>query len=220
MQKFGKYGQNIAAAYQFAIRSLVKRTAVGLLNRFVERGALLANISWFNSVSLPPAMFEGTLYLKKCLCYNDFNMTRENKTNPKISSENETQTKDGLKSKMIWVILAGLVILGALIIGVVLLARSDAITTSHIRDIFIIVLALESLIIGAALVILVIQLALLINLLQNEIKPILETTRKTVNTLKGTSTFLSEHAVRPVMQLSSLAAGFRKLVEIIGIIKK
>jgi hypothetical protein len=147
-------------------------------------------------------------------------MTRENKTNPKISSENETQTKDGLKSKMIWVVLAGLVILGALITGVVLLARSDAITTSHIRDIFIIVLALESLIIGAALVILVIQLALLINLLQNEIKPILETTRKTVNTLKGTSTFLSEHAVRPVVQLSSLAAGFRKLVEIIGIIKK
>jgi hypothetical protein len=147
-------------------------------------------------------------------------MTRENKTNPKISSENETQTKDGLKSKMIWVVLAGLVILGALITGVVLLVRSDAITTSHIRDIFIIVLALESLIIGAALVILVIQLALLINLLQNEIKPILETTRKTVNTLKGTSTFLSEHAVRPVVQLSSLAAGFRKLVEIIGIIKK
>jgi hypothetical protein len=147
-------------------------------------------------------------------------MSRETSINPESSSENEAQTKEGMKSKMIWVILAGLVILGALITGVVLLTRSDAITTSHIRDIFIIVLALESLIIGAALVILVIQLALLINLLQNEIKPILETTRKTVNTLKGTSSFLSKHAIKPVMQVSSLAAGFRKLVEIIGIIKK
>jgi hypothetical protein len=66
---------------------------------------------------------------------------------------------------------------------------------------------------------LVVQLALLINLLQNEIKPILETTRKTVNTLKGTTAFLSEHAVKPVVNLGSMAAGLKKLGEIIGIIK-
>jgi hypothetical protein len=147
-------------------------------------------------------------------------MSRETSSNPESTQEGETKTSNGVKSRVVWIVLAGLIILGALITGVVFLARSDASITSHIRDIFIIVLALESLVIGAALVILVIQLALLINLLQNEIKPILETTRRTVNTLKGTSAFLSEHAVKPVMRVSSLAAGFRKLVEIIGIIKK
>jgi hypothetical protein len=136
------------------------------------------------------------------------------------SQTNEDQTQSRVKSKMAWVVIAGLIILGALITGIVFLARSDSLTTSHIRDIFIIVLALESLIIGAALVILVVQLALLINLLQNEIKPILETTRRTVNTLKGTTAFLSEHAVKPVINLGSMAAGLKRLVEIFGIIKK
>jgi len=46
-------------------------------------------------------------------------------------------------------------------------------------------MAFESLIIGVTLVILMIQLATLINLLQNEIKPILNSTNETVNTLKG-----------------------------------
>ena len=147
-------------------------------------------------------------------------MTPESLNKSEITQESEPETSNSLKSKMVWIFLAGLIILGALITGMVFLSRSDIATTSHIRDIFIIVLALEALIIGAALVILVVQLALLINLLQNEIKPILETTRRTVNTLKGTSNFLSKHAIKPVMRVSSLAAGFRKLVEIIGIIKK
>jgi hypothetical protein len=137
-----------------------------------------------------------------------------------ISKNTEDQTQSSVKSKVVWVVVAGLVILGALITGIVFLARTDSLTTSHIRDIFIIVLALESLVIGAALVILVVQLALLINLLQNEIKPILETTRRTVTTLKGTTAFLSEHAVKPVVNLGSMAAGVRRLGEIIGIIKK
>ena len=136
------------------------------------------------------------------------------------SKNTEDQTQSRVKSKVVWVVIAGLIILGALITGIVFLARTDSITTSHIRDIFIIVLALESLIIGAALVILVVQLALLLNLLQNEIKPILETTRRTVNTLKGTTAFLSEHAVKPVINLGSMAAGAKRLIEIIGIIKK
>jgi len=147
-------------------------------------------------------------------------MDQESSSPTETNPEVEGQTKNGVKSKMIWAVLAGLIILAALITGIVFLAKSDTITTSHIRDIFIIVLALESLIIGGALVILVVQLALLINLLQNEIKPILETTRRTVNTLKGTTAFLSEHAVKPVINLGSLAAGMKRLVEIIGIIKK
>ncbi len=147
-------------------------------------------------------------------------MASESLSSNKTPQDGEDQAKSAVKSKAIWVVIAGLIILGALITGIVFLAKSDTITTSHIRDIFIIVLALESLIIGAALVILVIQLALLLNLLQNEIKPILETTRKTVNTLKGTTTFLSEHAVKPVVSMGSMTAGVKKLFEIIGIFKK
>ena len=147
-------------------------------------------------------------------------MNREKIEKSEMAQVEATGTSNSVKSRMVWVVLAALVILGALITGVVFLAKSDAATTGHVRDIFIIVLAMEALIIGVALVILVVQLALLINLLQNEIQPILETTRKTVNTIKGTSAFLSKHAIQPVLRVTSLAAGFRKLIQIIGVIKK
>ncbi|MGB9639276.1 MAG: hypothetical protein ACPL3P_05090 [Anaerolineales bacterium] len=81
-------------------------------------------------------------------------------------------------------------------------------------------MALETLLLGIALTILIIQLARLINLLQNEIKPILNSTNETVNTLKGTTTFLSNNLVEPVMKLNELLAGFQKLMELVGFTKK
>jgi NADH:ubiquinone oxidoreductase subunit K len=112
------------------------------------------------------------------------------------------------------------IFLAAVITGIVFLSRSDVETTGRIRDIFIIVLALESLLIGAALVILVIQLAVLTNLVQNEVRPILASTKETVKTLRGTSEFISRRAVAPIISVSSTMVGFRKLFEIIGFIRR
>ncbi|MCS6993115.1 MAG: hypothetical protein N2117_14110 [Anaerolineales bacterium] len=96
----------------------------------------------------------------------------------------------------------------------------DARVTENIRDIFIIFLALESLIIGAALIILIIQLASLINLLNNEIKPILDATNETINTLRGTTEFLGQNLVEPVMKLNSYLAGLQRMLELVGLKKK
>ena len=136
--------------------------------------------------------------------------------------ENTPQTDSNMidKKKIVWGIIIFLLIVAATVFCIFELFKAGPDTTSQVRDIFIIVLALESFIIGVALVILVIQLASLTNMLQNEIKPILENTRRTVLTLKGTSAFLSKHAIQPVLRVSSLAAGLRKLVQIIGIIRK
>ena len=93
----------------------------------------------------------------------------------------------------------------------------DGEITSKIRDIFIIFMAFESLLIGAALVILIIQVASLINLVQNEVKPILESTTDTVNTLRGTTAFLSENMVEPVIKMNSYLAGFKKLTDLVSL---
>jgi hypothetical protein len=61
-----------------------------------------------------------------------------------------------------------------------------------------------------------IQVAGLINLLQNEVKPILESTSETVNNLRGTTQFLSENLVEPVIKLNSYLAGLRKILGIFG----
>lgn len=117
-------------------------------------------------------------------------------------------------------IAVAVIVLLAIITAAVYGLMQNADTTAQIRDIFLIFLAFESLIIGAALVVLVIQLASLINLLQNEVRPILEATSETVNTLRGTTEFLSENMVEPVIKLNSYLAGFQRTLELLGLKKR
>lgn len=92
--------------------------------------------------------------------------------------------------------------------------------TRVLRDIFIIFMALESLVIGVALIILMIQLARLTNVLQHEIKPILENTNETVNTVRGTAIFVSENIVDPVIKLNGYIAALSKFFELFNVITK
>lgn len=132
-----------------------------------------------------------------------------------------TEAASSEKSSKLWlVIVLGVLIIGLLVTGIVFLSRAGTDVTGKVRDIFIILMALESIVIGAALIILVVQLASLINLLQNEIKPILKSTSDTVNTLKGTTTFLSDNLAAPVIKINSSVAGARKLLDLIGLFKK
>jgi hypothetical protein len=110
---------------------------------------------------------------------------------------------------------AAIFILAGIIAAIIALTKYPDVAT-NVRDIFIIFMAFESLIIGAALVVLVIQIASLINLLQNEVKPILQSTSETVNTLRGTTEFLSENLVEPVIKLNSYLAGLRKFFDMFG----
>jgi hypothetical protein len=115
-------------------------------------------------------------------------------------------------------------IIGILVLAVLIFSTywmlTNADKTSTIRDIFIIFLGFEFLLIGVALIILILQLARLINLLQNEVKPILDSTNETVNTLRGTTAFLSDNLVEPVMKLNEVIAGFQRLLQISGLTKK
>ncbi len=89
--------------------------------------------------------------------------------------------------------------------------------TDRIRDIFIIVVSFETLVIGVALIVLLVQLASLINLLQNEVRPILQATSETVNTLRGTVDFLGESVVEPIIKLNTYLASIQRVLELMGI---
>jgi hypothetical protein len=140
------------------------------------------------------------------------NPQSETPTNP---SEQEQKTR----RIMIGVVVGAIIILAGLILAIVVLMQ-PATPTDRIRDVFIIVVALESLVIGAALIILIVQLATLINLLQNEVRPILTATSETVNNLRGTVEFLGENAVEPVIKLNGYLAGMSRVIELMGIKKK
>lgn len=76
-----------------------------------------------------------------------------------------------------------------------------------LRDIFIILMAVESLAIGILLIVLIVYIIKLTTLLQEEILPILNSTNETVSTVKQTTTFVSDVVVSPLIKtLSTLSA--------------
>lgn len=128
----------------------------------------------------------------------------------------EKKTSPGLK---IGLIIGAVIVLGLLITGLVLLLQPGT-NTARIRDIFIIFLTLEFFVIGLAMILLIIQVARLSHLLQNEVKPILESTRETAQTLKGTTAFLSDHLVEPIIKLNEYLAGLSKMFNFVRSQKK
>ncbi|MDH7486005.1 MAG: hypothetical protein QHJ81_06980 [Anaerolineae bacterium] len=91
-------------------------------------------------------------------------------------------------------------------------------TTVHevVRDIAIIILAVESIIVGILLGVLTIQVSRLVKMLREEIKPMLEATQETVGTVKGTAAFLSEHLVSPVVSVASTVSGLRQAAKVLA----
>jgi hypothetical protein len=116
--------------------------------------------------------------------------------------------------------IVGVLVIVALIVAVFFLFQAPLDTTAHIRDIFIIFMAFESLLLGLVLITLIVQLARLTNLLQNEIKPILKSTNETVSTLRGTTAFLSDNLVEPVIKLNEYLAALQQIVQLFGLGRK
>lgn len=109
-------------------------------------------------------------------------------------------------------ILGTVVIIGLIIAFFVWLATNETapVIIEAVRDIFIIALALEVCLFGIVLMILLIMVTRLVNMLEFEIKPILEKTNETVSMMRGTTAFMSENVVKPVTTASSYIAGIRR----------
>ena len=124
------------------------------------------------------------------------------------------------RPRRLFIIVAGIVaviIIAGLIAGAIVLLNNP-VAAANVRDVMIIFMALEFIVIGAALVVLMFQLAVLTNMLQHEIKPILDSTNETINTVRGTTTFLSENLVEPVVKLNTYLAAITQVVDSLGML--
>ncbi len=81
-----------------------------------------------------------------------------------------------------------------------------------VRDVAIVLLALESLVIGILFAIMLIQIKQLIRILRDEVMPILRSTQETTNTVRGTAAFVSDQVVTPLIKASSYATGTMQMV--------
>ena len=79
-----------------------------------------------------------------------------------------------------------------------------------VRDIAIVLLALESIVIGIVLILMLLQLRKLARMLREEIMPILNSANDTAHTVQGTAHFVSHSVVSPLVEASSYVAGARQ----------
>ena len=134
---------------------------------------------------------------------------------PTPPEKDEGMTEGQKRALIIGLSILGILIVAGLIVGAFFLINHPA-QAATVRDVFIIFMGLEFILIGVALVILIIQLAILTNMLQHEIKPILESTNETVNTVRGTTLFVSENLVEPIMKLNSYVAALSSVMDTIS----
>jgi len=126
-----------------------------------------------------------------------------------------------------WIII-GLAVLGGVIVLALVIAIVGGLTNSDgvasmfriLRDFFIIVLALQGILISVALVVLILQLTSLINLLRNEIKPLVDDARATMTTVRGTTQFISKNVSTPVIKIAASMAGARAFFSEIAAIRR
>jgi hypothetical protein len=88
--------------------------------------------------------------------------------------------------------------------------------SATIRDIAIIIIAVQSIIIGILIGVLIWQIWRLVKILQTEIKPIIDDTQATVNTVRGTATFVSDTVVEPVIRTNRSVARWTGMASALG----
>ena len=87
---------------------------------------------------------------------------------------------------------------------------------AFVRDLAIVLLAIESLFIGGVLIVLILEIRSLAKWLREEIKPIIESADETVRTVRGTTTFVSDTFVNPMMRVSSFVTGVGQALRILA----
>ena len=106
-----------------------------------------------------------------------------------------------------------LLVAGLVLFGMFLLRNPDL--TRTLRDLVIIVLALEMLVMGIAIIVVTVQLARLLHLIRYEIKPILEQASDTIVALRSIARLVSDNVAAPVVKLGGTLAGAVRFLRII-----
>jgi hypothetical protein len=130
-----------------------------------------------------------------------------------ITENNQEETQITTQAKV--GIGSGIVALLAIVGGVVYYLLQETTPTARIRDMFVIFLGFELLVIGFAAVLLIIQAARLINMFQNEIRPVLDAANETMSTIRGTAIFLSDSVVQPAIKINSFFTVIRDGFEVL-----
>jgi hypothetical protein len=141
-------------------------------------------------------------------------MTEEMKQAPPVAVADASLPRRKKLLQTVGLALAAIVVV-AVIFTILFGLLTHPSLTAGLRDVSIIALAFTSIVIGGFLVVLIFQLQSLIALLRNEIKPILESANQTASTVRGTTTFLSDAVVTPMITAASYASAVREAARLL-----
>jgi cytochrome b subunit of formate dehydrogenase len=111
--------------------------------------------------------------------------------------------------KMIVIVSIAVVVIVALLVVAGFFLYSRPQVTSFLRDVAVIILAFETLLVIFFLGVMIVLLIYVILTLEGEIKPILDATSETVYTVRGTTTFVSDTVVSPIMEVASIVGAVK-----------
>ena len=84
-----------------------------------------------------------------------------------------------------------------------------------LRDLLIIFLAFENMVLTALIAIMIWQIYRLSRLIYTEVLPILRDTQDTVSTVRGTTTFMSENLAQPIIRNTGRVARYPRTVQVL-----
>ncbi len=118
----------------------------------------------------------------------------------------------------------GIVIIVIFVIGLGFALLTDATQTAGkiqiIRDIVVIIIAIEGILIVVGLAVLIAQIARLVNLLQTETRPILDNAAAAAKSAKGTADFVGENVAEPIIKAGGFFAGLGVFLRELGGIRR
>lgn len=118
------------------------------------------------------------------------------------------------------IMIAGAVLFVAFLVVIIVLMAKFPAATVVVRDIAIVFVAVTTFLMGLAMILLIFQLQVLIQVLRDEIQPLLRSVNDTASTVRGTTAFVSHNVVSPIIKWAGFSAGMRQVLsDAVAVIK-
>ena len=133
-----------------------------------------------------------------------------------VKSPEARTPMDPRAKTMIVIIIIAVVVIAALLAGAGFFLYSRPQATTFLRDVAVIVLAFETLVVIFFLGVMTVLLIYVVLTMEREIKPVLNATSETVYTVRGTTTFVSDTVVSPIMTVASIVGAVKGAAQAIA----
>ena len=132
-----------------------------------------------------------------------------NDDKPVVMTEAERQMR-----RRMMLIGIGIVVIAVMII-LVFAAMIAAGVIAEVRDVVIILLAVESLVIGGVTLFLLYQIIMLVTLIREEVIPLIQSAQDTVNSARGTTVYVSRKIVVPSVRAATTVARLQAMARVL-----